>query len=95
MGNATLQDTLTVEVLTPEEAFKRATMFKHSEQTTSAFQKKNSLAAGAASNTANLTFKTKQELIKTVKNANKRKYRETDSNKKQANNRSSQKQWAK
>ena len=40
MGNATLQDTLTVEVLTPEEAFKRATMFKHSEQTTSVFQKK-------------------------------------------------------
>ena len=37
MGNARLQDTLTVEALTPEEALKRATMFKNSEQTTSAF----------------------------------------------------------
>ena len=57
-----LQDTLTFETFTPDEVLKRALKFEQSKQTTQAFQKSNTTAAGA-SQFHGATMKIKQEPI--------------------------------
>ena len=47
MKNMALQDTLTFEAFTPGEVLKRALKFEQSKQTTQAFQKLNTMTAGA------------------------------------------------
>ena len=53
MKNRTLQDTLTIETLDPEEVLKRAINFEPSKLTTMAFQKTNAAATGETSNNYN------------------------------------------
>ena len=88
MKNMTLQDTLTFEILDPEEVLKRAMKFEHSKLTTMAFQKTNAAATGGTSNNYTSGVRIKQEpvmavrnLSGTTKNQNRR-----ESNKKQKNN---------
>ena len=49
----TLQDTLTLETLDPEEVLKRAIIFEHRKLTTLAFQKTNAAATVGTGNNYN------------------------------------------
>ena len=66
MKTVALQDTLTFETFTPGEVLKRALKFEQSNQTSQAFQKSNTITAGAVQ--VHGTMKIKQEPIMNVGN---------------------------
>ena len=69
MKNMTLQDTLTLETLDPEEILKKAIKFELSKMTTMAFQKTNAAATGGTSNDYNSGVRIKQEPVMAVRNS--------------------------
>ena len=69
MKNMTLQDTLTIETLEPEEVLKRVIKFEHSNLTTLAVQKTNAAAKAGASSSYNSAVKIKQEPVMAVRNS--------------------------
>ena len=87
MKNAALQDTLTFQTFTPDEVLKRALKFEQSKQTTQAFQKSNTIAAGA-SQIHGTTMKIKPEPIMIVGNKSTNSLRQPrDQYKRRANDR--------
>ena len=92
MKNTALQDTLTFETFTPEEVLKRALKFAQSKQTTQAFQKSNTIAAGASQ--VHGTMKIKQEPIMNVRNKSTNSLRQPwEQNKRRVNDRKNGKNY--